>query len=85
MTLFVLIAGTSDETLTNLHDALKVEFQKLVDTYKNALLKLEELSLSGKINGVIKGPAPVNISHQRQLSLKQNDIQVHSSHINIIM
>ncbi|XP_026685162.1 uncharacterized protein LOC108253426 [Diaphorina citri] len=67
--------STSDETLTNLHDALKVEFQKLVDTYKNALLKLEELSLSGKINGVIKGPAPVNISHQRQLSLKQNDIQ----------
>ncbi|KAI5715338.1 hypothetical protein M8J77_014386 [Diaphorina citri] len=69
------LVGTSDETLTNLHDALKVEFQKLVDTYKNALLKLEELSLSGKINGVIKGPAPVNISHQRQLSLKQNDIQ----------
>lgn len=69
------LVGTSDETLTNLHDALKVEFQKLVDTYKSALLKLEELSLSGKINGVIKGPAPVNISHQRQLSLKQNDIQ----------
>uniref|UniRef100_A0A8D8Z4Y0 Mitochondria-eating protein n=1 Tax=Cacopsylla melanoneura TaxID=428564 RepID=A0A8D8Z4Y0_9HEMI len=69
------LVGTSDETLTNLHDALKVEFQKLVDTYKQALSKLEELSLSGKINGVIKGPAPVNQSHQRQLSLKQNDIQ----------
>ncbi|XP_060880536.1 uncharacterized protein LOC132952291 [Metopolophium dirhodum] len=69
------LVGTSDETLTNLHDALKVEFQKLVDTYKAALLKLEELSLSGKRDGVSKGPAPVQASHQRQLSLQQSDIQ----------
>lgn len=69
------LVGTSDETLTNLHDALKVEFQKLVDTYKAALLKLEELSLSGKRDGVSKGPAPVQASHQRQLSLQQTDIQ----------
>lgn len=72
------LVGTSDETLTNLHDALKVEFQKLVDTYKAALFKLEELSLSsssGKRDGVSKGPAPVQASHQRQLSLQQTDIQ----------
>lgn len=69
------LVGTTDETLTNLHDALKVEFQKLVDTYKAALLKLEELSLSGKRDGVSKGPAPVQASHQRQLSLQQTDIQ----------
>lgn len=69
------MVGTTDETLTNLHDALKVEFQKLVDTYKAALLKLEELSLSGKRDGVSKGPAPVQASHQRQLSLQQTDIQ----------
>lgn len=75
------LVGTSDETLTNLHDALKAEFQKLVDTYKAALLKLEELSLlsssssSGKRDGVSKGPAPVQASHQRQLSLQQADIQ----------
>lgn len=70
------LVGTSDETLTNLHDALKVEFQKLIDTYKNAVQKLEELSLSGRgKDGVSKGPAPVQASHQRQLSLKQNDIQ----------
>lgn len=69
------LVGTSDETLTNLHDALKAEFQKLVDTYKAALLKLEELSLSGKRDGVSKGPAPVQASHQRQLSLQQTDIQ----------
>lgn len=70
------LVGTSDETLANLHDALKVEFQRLVDTYKTALTKLEELSLSGKKDkDVTKGPAPVQISHQRQLSLKQSDIQ----------
>lgn len=70
------MVGTSDETLTNLHDALKAEFQKLVDTYKAAVLKLEELSLSsGKRDGVSKGPAPVQASHQRQLSLQQTDIQ----------
>lgn len=70
------LVGTSDETLTNLHDALRGEFQKLVDTYKSAVQKLEELSLSGRgKDGVNKGPAPVQASHQRQLSLKQNDIQ----------
>lgn len=69
------LVGTSDETLTNLHDALKVEFQRLVDTYKTALHKLEELSLSGRRDGVTKGPAPVQASHQRQLSLRQSDIQ----------
>lgn len=69
------LVGTSDETLTNLHDALKVEFQRLADTYKTALQKLEELSLSGRRDGVSKGPAPVQASHQRQLSLRQSDIQ----------
>jgi len=78
------LVGTSDETLTSLHDALKAEFQKLVDTYKAALLKLDELSLlssssssssSGRRDGVSKGPAPVQASHQRQLSLQQADIQ----------
>lgn len=67
------LVGTTDESLTNLHDALKVEFQRLVDTYKTALQKLEELSLSGKKDG--KANAPVQASHQRQLSLRQSDIQ----------
>ncbi|EEB10211.1 hypothetical protein Phum_PHUM025060 [Pediculus humanus corporis] len=72
------LVGTTDETLTNLHDALKVEFQRVVETYKGALQKLEELSLSsGKkdMNSTIRGPAPVQASHQRQLSLKQPEIQ----------
>uniref|UniRef100_A0A0K8SKS7 Mitochondria-eating protein n=1 Tax=Lygus hesperus TaxID=30085 RepID=A0A0K8SKS7_LYGHE len=57
----------------NLHDALKVEFQRLVDTYKTALSKLEELSLNGKKDG--KPTAPVQASHQRQLTLTQANIQ----------
>lgn len=72
------LVGTHDESLTNLHDALKVEFQRLVDTYKAALVKLEELSLAGsgkKCPEVSRGPAPVAASHQRQLSLQQGDIQ----------
>ncbi|XP_073970957.1 uncharacterized protein isoform X2 [Rhodnius prolixus] len=68
------LVGTTDESMTNLHDALKVEFQRLVDTYKTALQKLEELSLSGKKNDG-KTSAPIQASHQRQLSLKQADIQ----------
>lgn len=49
-----------------------------METYKGALQKLEELSLSsGKkdMNNTIRGPAPVQASHQRQLSLKQPEIQ----------
>lgn len=72
------LVGTTDETLMNLHDALKVEFQRVVETYKGALHKLEELSLSsGKKDGgkTLRGPAPVQASHQRQLSLKQPEIQ----------
>ncbi len=70
------LVGTGEETLTNLHDALKVEFQKLIDMYKTAVQKLDDLSLSSRNkDGVNKGPAPVQASHQRQLSLKQKDIQ----------
>ncbi|CAB0004748.1 unnamed protein product [Nesidiocoris tenuis] len=67
------LVGTTDESLMNLHDALKVEFQRLVDTYKTALSKLEELSLNGKKDG--KPTAPVQASHQRQLTLTQANIQ----------
>lgn len=55
-----------------LHEGLKLEFQRVVETYKNALQKLDELSLANKSNpkSVAKGPAPVSSSHQRQLSLR---------------
>jgi hypothetical protein len=66
------LVGTTDESLMPLHDALKLEFQRVVETYKGALCKLEELALSNKNNpkSVAKGPAPVSASHQRQLSLR---------------
>jgi len=79
------LVGTSDESLLPLHEALRLEFLRVVDTYKKALSKLDELSLSGNkgvgskvIKGsggssggnVAKGPAPIASSHQRQLSLK---------------
>lgn len=79
------LVGTSDENLMNLHDALQVEFQRVVQSYKVALSKLEELDLaSSHQNGngkksvsrtVSSGPAPIAASHQRLLSLKQNEIQ----------
>ncbi|XP_063228610.1 uncharacterized protein LOC134534250 [Bacillus rossius redtenbacheri] len=72
------LVGTSDESLTNLHDALRVEFRRVAETYKGALQKLEELSLAtahGASPGVTRGPAPVQASHQRQLSLRQPEIQ----------
>ncbi|KAJ1525255.1 hypothetical protein ONE63_010079 [Megalurothrips usitatus] len=71
------LVGTSDETLMNLHDALKVEFSRVVETYKGAMQKLEELSLAGQAagTGINRGPAPVQASHQRQLSLRQPEIQ----------
>lgn len=65
------LVGTSDESMTHLHDALKVEFERLVETYKTALRKLEELSLATRKGG----PAPVEASHQRQLCLRQADVQ----------
>jgi hypothetical protein len=72
------LVGTSDENMMNLHDALKLEFHRVVQSYKIALSKLEELDLAHKktaVRTVSNGPAPIQASHQRQLSLRQNDIQ----------
>ncbi|ODN02489.1 Mitochondria-eating protein [Orchesella cincta] len=71
------LVGTTDESLLPLHDALKLEFRRVVDTYKEALQKLEELALSAKNSpkSVAHGPAPVAASHQRQLSLRVEEIQ----------
>ena len=73
------LVGTSDENLMNLHDALQVEFRRVVQSYKIALSKLEELDLAHKKSAVGRtvssGPAPISASHQRLLSLKQSEIQ----------
>ena len=71
------MVGTSDERLMNLHDGLKLEFQKVQKSYVEALEKLEALSLvAGKnIKANTGGKAPIAQSHQRQLSLKSEEIQ----------
>ena len=77
------MVGTSDEQLMNLHDALKLEFMKVQKSYVEALDKLEALALvaggkHGKAGGQVGGPgskAPIAQSHQRQLSLKADEIQ----------
>lgn len=75
------MVGTSDEKLMNLHDALKLEFEKVQKSYIEALEQLETLALvNGKVNnkGQVTGSgnkAPIAQSHQRQLSLKADEIQ----------
>merc|ERR1719411_1779100 len=39
------MVGTTDERLMNLHDALKLEFQKVQRTYQDSLEQLENLAL----------------------------------------
>ncbi|CAH1784005.1 unnamed protein product [Owenia fusiformis] len=72
------LVDTSEKKLMNLHDALKIEFEKTVSQYKGALGKLEELRLSNKIpvsSSVNKGPAPSVASHQRMMQMSLIDIQ----------
>ena len=79
------MVGTSDEQLMSLHDALKLEFQKVQKSYEEALKKLEGMSLVNKdsnesnkvgtISAASGKKAPIAQSHQRQLSLKSVEIQ----------
>ncbi|KAG1662478.1 hypothetical protein GQR58_020938 [Nymphon striatum] len=72
------MVGTTDDTLLDLHEAIKKEFDRVQHKYKNALQKLEDLSAATKTpltRSVSHGPAPTKASHQRQLSLRQREIQ----------
>ena len=79
------MVGTSDEQLMSLHDALKIEFQKVQKNYEDALKNLEGMALTNKessgnnktgtISVASGGKAPIAQSHQRQLSLKSIEIQ----------
>lgn len=70
------LVGTSDESLLNLHDALKLQFEKVQKSYTDALSKLDALSLTPKASGSGKEKKPpVAQSHQRQLSLRVDEIQ----------
>ncbi|XP_054167296.1 uncharacterized protein LOC128964685 [Oppia nitens] len=73
------LVGTSDEKLMVLHEALKLEFERVIQQYKTAVQKLEELALAKNkeptTRSLSQGPAPTNSSHQRLLSLRQDEIQ----------
>lgn len=82
------LVGTSNDTLIDLHEAVRMELERVGNQYKLVLQKLNESShvsstkslsatkeVSSKTSKVSKGPAPIESSHQRQLSLKLKDIQ----------
>ena len=76
--------------MMSLHEALKLEFDFVIQQYKLATHKLDEAissansSNSGKqltpmkftLRNLTKLPAPSSASHQRQLSLRSDEIQL---------
>ncbi|TRY74938.1 hypothetical protein TCAL_04579 [Tigriopus californicus] len=66
------MVGTSDQSIQSLHDALRLEFERVQKSYTEALVKLENLASTGKSPSKVP---PVAQSHQRQLSLKMDEIQ----------
>ena len=77
------MVGTSDQSLMNLHEALRFEFERVQKTYTEALSKLDSamipipktqgLKVAGSGSG--KSGPPIAQSHQRQLSLRVEEIQ----------
>lgn len=56
----------------------QLEFERILSQYKAAVGKLEEQWLAPKApvaRSLVHGPAPTRASHQRQLSLRQSEIQ----------
>ncbi|XP_076373021.1 uncharacterized protein LOC143257880 [Tachypleus tridentatus] len=72
------VVETSNNALMGLFDALKVEFQRTIHQYKIIVQKLNVFSLDPKESkscSLSYGPAPTKSSHQRLLSLRQDEIQ----------
>ncbi|XP_046570197.1 uncharacterized protein LOC124278521 isoform X2 [Haliotis rubra] len=72
------MVDSSGGRLMSLHDALKVEFEKVVTQYKSAIQKMDDLSLSAKhptSSSVTSGKAPTNASHQRLMQVTRSDVQ----------
>ena len=72
------LVDDSGGSLMNLHDALKLEFEKVVAQYRSALLKLDEMSLSTKhphSSSVTCGKAPTEASHQRLMQMTRTEVQ----------
>lgn len=73
------LVESSCGSLMNLHDSLKQELDKIVFQYRNALQKLDEMSLSAKhptSSSVTSGKAPTEVSHQRLMQMTRSDVQV---------
>lgn len=73
------LVGTSDESLLELSDALKMELNQGIINLKSAVSKTEDLIVSNSkkqpvIKSVTRGPAPIQTGHQRQLSVKQEEL-----------
>ena len=72
------LVDTSDSKLMNLHDALKIEFNKMIQQLKGAIMKLETVSFSQRLpirTSLSKGGAPSGASHQRLLQLTHTEVQ----------
>ena len=72
------LVESSEGTLMNLHDAFKIEFEKVVGQYRSAMQKLDELHVSAKHptgSTVAWGPAPSSSSHHRMMQIKRDDVQ----------
>lgn len=73
------LVGTNDDSLLELSDALKIELNQGIVNLKSGLSKTEDLIVNNSkkqpiIKSVTRGPAPVQTSHQRQLSIKQDEL-----------
>ncbi|CAL1526696.1 unnamed protein product [Lymnaea stagnalis] len=71
------MVGSSGGKLMTLHDALKIELEKMINQYKYVIQKLEDLSLSAKHPvpvSVSSGAAPTEASHQRLMQINRKDV-----------
>lgn len=70
------LVGTSEGALVHLQDALRAELDQLLQQLKAATQKLDALAAAGPQRvSLSHGPAPTTASHQRQLSLRQAQVQ----------
>ena len=72
------LVNCSSGHLMNLHDALKLEFEKVSMQYKSAIQKLDEFSSANKLQNNAAhetSKAPFEVSHQRLMQQTRCDIQ----------
>lgn len=72
------LVDTSETKLMNLNDALKIEFNKMIQQLKGAITQLESGSYSFRLpmrSSITKGRAPAGASHQRMMQMNQREVQ----------